>query len=155
MTFAAIDPALRLAEKQAPNPETGCLEFQGYRCPKGYGQFKLHGRMEKAHRAAWIIARGEMPPGLHVLHACDNPSCVNVDHLFPGTNDDNVADRVSKGRSARGRPPQTTKLTAEDVREIRRLSASGMSSCDIARRFPVNDRSVSNIVTGKTWRSVQ
>lgn len=68
---------------------------------KGYGQIRLpgaKGRQTSAHRVSWILHRGEIPIGLDVLHKCDNPPCVNPDHLFLGTNQDNVNDKVSKGR---------------------------------------------------------
>lgn len=134
----------------------GCWEWQGYRSRKGYGEIKVDGRMEKAHRQAFLLRRGPIPQGMHVLHRCDNPPCVNPDHLFLGTNDDNVADRTAKGRSARnvGAAASTAKLTEDDVRQIRRMATLGMTNLEIAEAFPVNDRSISNIIRNKTWSHV-
>lgn len=80
-----------------------CWEWQGSCFPKGYGQMwvgpKGSGTMCRTHRLSWWMHRGPIPDGLKILHHCDNPPCVNPSHLFLGTNDDNMEDMVSKGRS--------------------------------------------------------
>jgi hypothetical protein len=76
----------------------GCWDWKSYRCKKGYGRFKLEGSTKMSHRVAWELYFGPIPEGLHVLHVCDNPSCVNPLHLFLGTNQDNVDDKMAKGR---------------------------------------------------------
>lgn len=80
---------------------TGCWEFMGARTPKGYGRIGLDGQYWQAHRLAWTLKRGPIPNGLglQVCHRCDNPPCINPDHLFLGTNADNCRDRHSKGRT--------------------------------------------------------
>ena len=86
-------------------PETPCTEWTKHRVKDGYGGVKRltpHGMIYLAHRLAWYEAYGPIPKGLFVLHICDNPPCVNVKHLFLGTHADNMADRKSKGRTARG-----------------------------------------------------
>ena len=77
-----------------------CIEWQGARNEKrgGYGVRRFRGRQWRAHRAAWVEAYGEIPEGMLVLHRCDNPPCVNVEHLFLGTQADNLADMTTKGR---------------------------------------------------------
>lgn len=77
---------------------TGCIEWIASRDGCGYGMFRFGGRSQRAHRVAWILTFGGIPDGLQVLHKCDNPPCVNPDHLFLGTNHDNVLDAVAKGR---------------------------------------------------------
>ena len=83
----------------------GCIEWQGAKTLRGYGQIGLPGgdQMMRTHRLAWILAHGEIPEGLNVCHSCDNPPCCNVEHLWLGTQADNVADMVAKGRNS-GRP---------------------------------------------------
>lgn len=89
-----------------PHPKLGtpCLVWQqpGRRYQGTHGQYALDGRPMGAHRASWLIHRGEIPGGLWVLHRCDNPPCVNPDHLFLGTCKDNVRDMINKGR--KGKP---------------------------------------------------
>ena len=81
-----------------------CWLFQGApRNPKGYRQFKYDGKTRPAHRVAWELYMGKRPPdNMQVCHHCDNPPCCNPAHLFLGTNADNVADKMAKGREARG-----------------------------------------------------
>lgn len=136
--------------------DNGCWEFTGYRSKKGYGEIKVDGRMEKTHRQAWLLTFGAIPLSLQVLHRCDNPPCINPSHLFLGTNKDNVADRVAKNRSGapQGEQVWSAKLSADAVRTIRHLHGLGWSNRAITAVVPVNDRSISNIVTGKTWRHV-
>jgi hypothetical protein len=97
---------------------TPCIEWQGYRDRDGYGITSMghiyDGTLKngvRAHRKSWIETHGPIPEGLHVLHKCDNPSCVNVEHLFLGTHTDNMRDMWKKGRaSQRQRDPVTGKF---------------------------------------------
>jgi hypothetical protein len=92
--------------KRADQPRTGmatpCLEWQAGCDKNGYGKFSLGGKAVRAHRAAWEIAHGPIPEGKLACHKCDNPSCVDDDHLFLGTDADNMADRDAKERQACG-----------------------------------------------------
>lgn len=86
--------ATRLQRNARRNPQNGCLEWTGWRDKKGYGRVGADEIGEAlAHRAAYIVANGPLIPGLHVLHRCDNPPCIEPTHLYAGTNDDNTRDR--------------------------------------------------------------
>lgn len=125
----------------------------------GYGRYRLPGQPVRtsAHRAAWRFANGEVPPGLMVMHLCDNPPCVNPTHLCPGTAADNMTDKKLKGRgrgSWPGEKNQMAKLTNVAVAEIRDLLASGARGVDIAPRFGVKPSTVWAIKRGVRWQKV-
>lgn len=126
---------------------TRCLNSAGYGCAYN-GK-----RTISASRLAWIYTHGD-PGELHVLHHCDNRLCCNPAHLWAGTNSDNVADKVKKGRvpPMAGSKNPRAKLREDDVPEILRLyRESGLSQSKIAKMFGVNQQSISNVVTGKRW----
>lgn len=75
-----------------------CWEWQGYKVQGGYGLFGINYRQILTHRYSWELHFGEIPEGLWVLHKCDNPACVNPEHLFTGTSEDNINDKMIKGR---------------------------------------------------------
>jgi hypothetical protein len=103
-----------------------------------------------AHRFSWTLANGSIPDGLHVLHKCDNPPCVRPDHLFLGTDADNAADKVAKGRSCtysgRGQ-----KLDWESVGQIRAAVQAGERLKVVASRFDISVATVWNISQFRTW----
>lgn len=103
--FKEINPSAKDIErfwsKVDKRGEDECWEWKDFRDRGGYGKFWLNGKSVISSRVAWVIANGSIEDGLVVCHKCDNPSCCNPDHLFVGTNLDNVADRVAKGRCGR------------------------------------------------------
>ncbi len=138
-----------------------CWEWKAYRDPLGYGRFRMDGTRQPttAHRASWEISFGPIgDTRLFVCHHCDNPPCVNPDHLFLGTQKDNLIDMDSKGRrgnydhSGEGNP--AAKLTREDVIEIRRLLALGEMQKDVADKFRVSRSLISGISRNIVWRKV-
>lgn len=99
--------------------DSGCWEWRGSVLVVGYGQFRTQGVSYTAHRVAYEHWVGPIPEGHVVRHKCDNPPCMNPDHLEPGTPADNSADCVARGRSLKGALSPSAKLTADEVREIR------------------------------------
>lgn len=128
---------------------------------EGYGQFRWEQRSVDAHRVSWIIAHGEIPAGINVLHSCDNPVCVRPDHLFLGTDQDNVDDMLAKGRGRFPGMPKGTlagsknpasKLTAAMVAKIRERAQAGELRELIAASFSVSESQVNRIVQGRAWK---
>lgn len=112
----------------------GCLEWQGCVDSLGYGKcgrFVDGVKYHLAHRWAWAEENGPIPDGLLVCHRCDNPRCCNVEHMFLGTDAENVADREVKGRGLKGR----SRYSDDDVAEMARLRAGGMRVRRIGQRF--------------------
>lgn len=137
--------------------KTGCMEFTGHRDPLGYGKITMRGKGMLAHRAAYVLSKGPIPDGMLVCHKCDNPPCINPDHLFIGTDYENTMDAVKKGRKfipdSRGSSHGGSKITESDVKEIRRMSGE-ISQKKIGEIFDLNQATVSNIITKRTWKHV-
>lgn len=128
-----------------------CHEWNGYLMPNGYGQIRAFGKAMLTHRVAWILANGEIPGGQYVLHRCDNRRCVNPDHLFLGSFDDNMEDMVSKRRQAHGERNPHARLKVEQVLAIRATEGTHMT---IAKQFGVSQALVTMIKNRKIWRYV-
>lgn len=131
----------------------GCWEWQGYRTPTGYGKFRYNGHSRRAHRVAWELTHGTIPEGRHVLHDCDNPSCVRPDHLHLGDQASNMGEMFARGRRvATAEKNNAWKLTAEKVREIRACYAKGnVSARALAQIYKVHHSYISYLVRGKGW----
>lgn len=141
---------------------TGCWIFAGYISHLGYGQLYAEGRLELAHRWAWKLTHGDIPDGLFVCHRCDNKPCINPEHLFLGTTQDNTADKVAKGRCARtfGEQNGYAKLTERAVAEIRqRFARKSMPSHqkmrsnakELAVEYGVCASHIRQIANGRAW----
>ena len=137
-------------------PQGDCLVWIGARS-RGYGHISVQTKMRLVHRVAYELAYGAIPDGLDVLHTCDNPSCVNPDHLRVGTHTDNMRDMQNKGRNRqpRGEQSSRSKLTDAQVRAIReRYAAGGVSLREVARDYGVHLSLISLIVRREIWRHV-
>ena len=132
----------------------GCWLWTRARDKDGYGLMRAWGNQWRAHRLSYHLFRGPIPNDTVVCHACDNPSCVNPDHLFLGTNTDNTADRNRKGRTARGEQTAHNKLTAEQVRELRCRYETGEKMACLARAFGVTQATAWSIVRRQSWKHV-
>ena len=133
-----------------------CWEWQGARNKFGYGKLTVAGKQRAASRLVYELECGEIPAGQFVCHRCDNPPCVNPDHLFLGTHAENMRDRNLKGRARGGslrgeRHPQAV-LTAEQVRIIRDLATRKVKpQAAIGRQFGISQSHVSEIKNGNAW----
>jgi hypothetical protein len=132
-----------------------CWHWTGGHGSAGYGHIWAGNRSLKAHRVAWFLAHCEWPD-LLVCHHCDNTRCVNPAHLFLGTCKDNTGDMVSKGRG--GAPPHphgegvgTSKLSRNQINEIRRRCASGETQTVVRRDFGIASSHISRIVNRQGW----
>lgn len=126
-----------------------CWVWTGPRWRTGYAQIWVVDRQVLVHRFAWALEHGDIPPGRQALHRCDNPACVNVRHLFLGTQADNMQDRSAKGRVRQGR-----RLTAEQVRDIRELREVGATLEAIGDLYGISASNVCQVVRRRTHRKV-
>lgn len=149
-----IKPKPTISERfWAKVDKTGdCWLWTGSLNHDGYGNFGLNRASVGAHRVAYELSKGPIAKGLHVCHSCDTPGCVNPDHLFLGSRDENIADRHRKGRSrgpARERHPNT-KLTREQLKEIQIMHSTGAYTFrKIGEIYGVDYTHVSRIVKGR------
>lgn len=149
-----LPPEERFAKYVGTPLADGCVPWMGHKNSLGYGQFGMNGKNVRAHRYAWEQVYGPIPDGLCVCHTCDNPPCINVEHLFLGTITDNIADKVAKERQPRGESQGTAKLTEQEVIEIRARVQAGEIQKGIASEYGVCPGTISFIVRGDTWKHV-
>ncbi len=151
-----------------PLPHSGCWIWVAASDQNGYGSLRFGGKTAKAHRVSWINNRGQIPDGMHVLHKCDVPACVNPDHLFLGTHRDNMRDMMRKGRkdgkktsrtmlergTTRGDRHPKAKLTEADVLDIR---SSSSTSIDLAAKYGVSRYTIRDMrrVKQRNWRHIR
>lgn len=151
--------AERLAEQSMPEPMSGCTLWLGCACKRGYGRIHVPGRGAKlAHRIAYELEYGPITPGLVLLHKCDNPGCINPRHLRAGTQAENVADMVEKGRENRDPRPYhrgtsnpNSYLTADLVRNV---LLSDLPQAAAADHFGIARSWVQRIRAREVWTHV-
>ncbi len=143
-----------------------CWEWLKGRGPQGYGKFWYGNYTWGTHRVAYFLHYGVDPDQLLVCHTCDNPACCNPDHLFLGTHLDNNRDRDAKGHTYKGQTHHLaimnkngenngrSKLTTNQVIEIRALREQGEKWLRLSKRFGVSRRTIKNIVSRKLWKHI-
>jgi HNH endonuclease len=150
----------KLAYYSILDEKTGCLEWTAGTTPKGYGTIYADGKMDLAHRVSFRLNGGLLDKGPYVLHKCDNPSCINPEHLFSGTQLHNVQDAIQKGRHYKGGPRghslcgeehPKAKLVAEDVVFIRK---SSLKQIELAKKYSVSPMTIWGIKHHLTWKTV-
>jgi HNH endonuclease len=131
----------------------GCWLWTSYTNEHGYGLICIRRHKFYAHRVSWELDRGPIPYGIRVLHRCDVPACVRPEHLFLGTQPDNLADMRAKGRgrAARGTAHGKVRFTEQQVLEMRRRYLAGEKRVDLMREFNVTTRHLWMIGTGRIW----
>lgn len=149
----------RFEEKVLLIPESTChwwtaaLRGGGSEDENKYGAFWLNGKHRRAHRVAYEIYTGSIPNGMMVLHKCDNPSCVNPDHLFLGDHKENMNDKFEKGRCGKGEKSPHVVLTDDDVLEIRKLSKT-MTNKQLGEMYKTHSSNISLINSRRTWAHI-
>ena len=136
--------------------ETGdCWLWTGAITPKGYGHLSVNGKMIYAHRASYTLYTGPIPKGLFVLHKrhCTSRACVNPEHLYVGTEQDNADDRMAMGRhvAPKGEANGRAILDADKVQDARRMILQGMGNREIAQRLGVGETTIHSIKRGRSW----
>lgn len=131
-----------------------CWLWTGNKNQYGYGRLRVNGRRRVASRISYEINVGQIPPGMLVMHVCDNPPCVNPKHLVVGTNDENMHDAAVKGRMNRGENNCQAKLTEDQVRDIRRRHSNGERAADLAAEFGLKRFAVFKICNRSRWKHV-
>ena len=131
-----------------------CWLWMGARNMTHYGLLGIDGHSRLAHRISYALLVGPIPDGLDVLHKCDNPPCVNPDHLFLGDAKANAADKIAKGRHITGPSVLTAQLNADQVRQIRAYPRHPGYRAELVRMFGVPLPTIKHVLYGQTYRSV-
>ena len=149
-------PRIPLSEKIERNitriPESGCWIWMSTIEDSGYGRVCSGKKPFYAHRASYEQKYGKIPNGMMALHHCDIKSCVNPDHIFIGTQKDNMLDKVLKNRQAKGINHGNAKLTEDQVREIK---SSSETSIKLAAKFNYSASMIREIKNGNLWKHLE
>lgn len=157
-TIRDVSELGRFNSKIKINLENGCYEWTDKLCVWGYGMFRLkNSKQVKAHRYAYSYVHGEIPSSKVICHHCDNPKCVNIDHLFIGTILDNNLDKIKKKRDnvPKGENHFRAVGTIELVTKVKKLLKEINSAIKVAKQLNVAVHFVENIKYERTWKHVQ
>lgn len=122
---------------------------------RGYGNFNLKCKTHSTHRLSYLLYKGPIPCKMHVCHSCDIKNCINPNHLWLGTAEDNMKDMHRKGRAPNiGEQHRRAKLKAIDIPVIRALRGHGVRNIDIAMRFRVDGCTITDIIMGRAWAHI-
>lgn len=137
---------------KALKASNGCILWTAGKFKDGYGGFWALGKMHRAHRVAWELVNGPIRDcDMQVLHRCDNPICVNTDHLFLGTLVENMRDRDDKGRGLSGENCNRAKLKTADIKMIRQ---SSLPAAKLANLYGVTHSAICYVRRGDTWKDI-
>lgn len=149
------DPYRKVMERvEIPADATACWVWSGSQETFGHGNTKIGGKNQKVHRIVYQHHNGEIPVSVLVRHTCDNPPCVNPEHLIAGTYADNSGDMAERLRSPHGVNHVASRLTADMVRSIRAKWVEGCPYNDLAAEYGVSRTTIVSLVKGKTYRHV-
>jgi len=143
-----------LLDRAIPEPNSGCWLWTECTTKTGYGSVGFSGRAQLAHRLAYKWAHGAIARGSVVRHICDVRCCVNPEHLTLGSQAENVADCVARGRQAKGTDIPHAKMDPDKVRVFRALIASGVGIREAGRRFGISSGTACQIAAGRRWKHV-
>lgn len=145
----------KLLSKISVSTTTGCWNWSAGKIKAGYGYVWDKTKNRRAHRVSYEVFNGEITEDLYVLHKCDNPSCINPEHLFLGTPKHNMEDKLQKGRGARGSQQGSSKLIEEDIPRIRLLCKQGeLSLQEIGNIFNVGYTTIHAVKSRQNWRHI-
>lgn len=137
--------------------KNGCWIWKKGKTPQGYPCFyslcpRTNKRIDLAHRFSFSLFNGSIPDGMMICHKCDNPSCVNPDHLFAGTHDDNMKDKVKKKRQIHGPMMHNAKLNWKLVRKFRNEYLLGNSCTQLSKKYGYHESTIADVVKKRSWK---
>jgi hypothetical protein len=152
-----IDPIERFHSKYIVNEETGCWEWQDYLYGQGYGVLRVGNKFIRAHRFSYEYYVKEIPENMIIMHLCDNPKCVNFNHLKLGTQLENIQDCVKKNRKSIGSKQPNSKLKDDQVLDIKIALQNPYLGIqlELAKKYGVTTTLISRIKKGLTWSHIK
>ena len=146
--------ATSFEDRYMPEPMSGCWLYLGMLDAEGYGFIRKGiGKSEQAHRESWRRYKGVIPEGIKVLHKCDNPCCINPDHLFLGTQLENIKDRDQKGRVAKGKIHYKATVLTEEL--VKWILNSDLSNSELSKLCGVSRKYIGGVRRREVWKHIK